>query len=85
MAEIDGSSSTLPASIGMDIDPAQVELGPGQKLSLTARGASSKYPSMCPLSSVTWSADSLNGIATLDGSSANPVAVTGKGAGAGSL
>jgi hypothetical protein len=84
-AKAGGSTSALPSATGLVIDPAEVSLNPGDPASLTARGVSSKYPSMCALSSVTWSTDSLQGIATLDNASANPVVITGRQAGTGTL
>ncbi len=85
MAKVGNSASALPAATGMVIDPAAVDLGVGDRASLTARGVSSEYPSMCALPSVTWSAESLNGVAVLDSTSANPAALTGKQPGTGVL
>jgi hypothetical protein len=85
MAKVSGSASALPAATGAVIDPPVVQEGVGEKASLTARGVSSKFPSMCALSPVTWSTDSLNGIATLDQTSANPGVLTGQQPGTGIL
>jgi len=85
MSKTKWGASPLPAATGMVVDPAEVSLGVSSQASLTARGVSSKFPIMCALSPVTWSTDALNGVATLDSATANPVVITGQQAGTGTL
>jgi hypothetical protein len=85
MAKVGGTASPLPAPTGLVIDPPKLEEGVGEQASLTARGVSAKFPSMCALSPVTWDTSSLNGVATPSGTSANPVVITGQKGGTGLL
>ena len=85
MAKVSNSASTLPSATGMVVEPAVVDLDVSAQASLTARGVSSKFPSMCLLPPVSWSTDSLNGVARSAMPRRTRSSITGRKAGTGTL